>query len=118
MKKNSFFIIVLLTTIFSLVTVSCETRTAVGTYRADLTIAQSGYYTTFVLKENGSAEIKEDNGKTKYTYWEYVGKGIDVRVPAGWGGEYWILDFDEGNVYYGAEAYRSCHGGCKFTKIY
>lgn len=117
MKSKLLFIIALLGLLISFSLSSCGSRSAAGTYKADLTIAQSGHYTTFVLRENGSAEIIEDGGKTEYTYWEYVGNGIDVKIPAKWGGEYWVIDFDEGNIYYGAKAYRSCHGGYRFTKL-
>lgn len=89
----------------------------VGTYRADLTIAQTGNsLTTIVLNENGSATMTQDGFDTEYTYWDYAGKGKDVRIKTD-AGSYYFMDFDEKLIYYGADDYRSCTNGCKFKKI-
>lgn len=93
-----------------------NSSTPVGTYRADLTIMQSGSITTIVLKNNGSATMTQDGFKTEYTYWDYAGKGIDVRIATDTG-SYYFMDFDEGMIYYGADNYRSRRNGNKFKKI-
>ena len=96
---------------------SCK-QSPVGTYRADLTIVQSGHYTTIVIKQNGTADIIEKGDDTIHTYWEYAGKGIDVRVkPVPFWGYWYFLDFDEGNIYYGADDYRSCQNGHRFSRV-
>lgn len=109
--------IALIVIIASWVLVKCFNSTPVGTYRADLTLSQSGNsLTTIVLNKNGSASMTQDGFKTKYTYWDYAGKGKDVRIKTDVG-YYYFMDFDEKRIYFGAEDYRSCVNGYKFKKI-
>lgn len=96
---------------------SCSSRSPVGTYRADLTIAQSGAYTTIVLKSSGACEMTQKGYDTEYTYWDYAGKGIDVRIKQEGTGSHYFMDFDEMQIYYGSQNYRTSREGHKFTKI-
>ncbi len=95
---------------------SC-TESVVGTYRADLTIAQTGKsLTTIVLNSNGSATMTQSGYDTEHTHWAYAGKGVDIRIATDVG-YWWFMDFDEGLIYFGADNYRSCRNGYKFTRI-
>ena len=93
-----------------------QSRSPVGTYVADLTLAQSGYMTTITLNSDGSAVMQQDGESPKYTYWDYAGKGIDVRINDGRYGWYFI-DFDQNIIYYGAKDYRSNHGGYALRRL-
>ena len=90
----------------------------VGTYCADLTIAQTGNsLTTIVLNKDGSATMTQEGYDPEYTYWDYAGKGKDVRIKVSGSGYHYFMDFDEKKIYFGAENYRACVNGNKFKKI-
>lgn len=80
-----------------------------GTYRADLSLAQSGIMTTITLNSDGSAVIQQDGYRPQYTYWDYAGKGNDVRINDD--GYWWFIDFDQNRIYSGAQDYRSNQRG-------
>ena len=119
MKKLLLIIVVTLAAFWLLGKCSgCNSSSPVGTYRADLTIAQTGNsLTTIVLNENGSATMTQAGFDTEYTYWDYAGKGIDVRIKVQGVGEHYFMDFDEKRIYFGADNYRSCTNGHTFKKI-
>lgn len=97
---------------FALLAVSCKSGSSptsgfspVGTYRVDMTVAQSGVYTTIVLKSDGSAIEQQDGSSAKYTFWDDgYGDGIirygDIAYP-------YIMDFNTMTMYYGWDAFRS-----------
>ena len=116
MKKNvKNAIKYIIAIIISLLLLESCGKSPVGTYTADLTLLQSGSMTTIVLNSNGSATMTQDGFETEYTYWDYAGKGIDVRIHTDTG--YWyFMDFDEGMIYFGADNYRSCRNGHIFHK--
>ena len=96
---------------------SCASNSPVGTYKADLTLAQSGCMTTIVIRENGSATMTQDGYDTEYTYWDYAGKGKDIKIHTS-NHSWYFMDFDEMKIYYGGEDYRSCKNGNSFIKEY
>ena len=61
--------------------------------------------------------MTQDGFDTEYTYWDYAGKGIDVRIEVQGVGEHYFMDFDEERIYFGANNYRSCTNGYTFKKI-
>lgn len=87
-----------------------------GTYRADLTLAQSGIMTTITLNSDGSAVIQQDGYRPQYTYWDYAGKGNDVRINDD--GYWWFIDFDQNRIYSGAQDYCSNQRGYIIRKSY
>jgi hypothetical protein len=95
---------------------SGENNSPVSTYEADLTVVQSGMMTTITLNSDGSAVMQDDGHEPEYTYWDYAGKGIDVRISDGRYGWYFI-DFDQNMIYYGAQDYRSNHGGYALRRL-
>lgn len=119
MKKILWIVVAILAAIWLFGKCACSNSSSpVGTYRADLTIAQTGNsLTTIVLNENGSATITQAGYDAEYAYWDYAGKGIDVRIKLQGVGEHYFMDFDEKLIYFGAHNYRSCTNGKSFKKI-
>lgn len=93
-----------------------NTKDITGTYRADLTLSQSGNKTTITLNKDGSAIMHQDGYSPKYTYWDYAGKGQDVRINDN--GYWWFIDFDQNRIYSGAQDYRSNQRGYIIRKSY
>lgn len=92
-----------------------ESASPIGTYQADVTLAQSGCMTTIVLNSDGSAVMQQDGSKPRYTYWDYAGNRNDVRISDGRDG-WWFIDFDKNRIYYGAQDYRSKQRGYRLSK--
>ena len=93
-----------------------SSNSVTGTYRVDLTLAQSGSMTTIILNSDGSAIMQRDGRSPQYTYWDYAGKGNDVRINDD--GYWWFIDFDQNLIYSGAQDYRSNQRGYKIRKTH
>ena len=96
------------------ITTSCISNSPVGTYRADMTLFNSGNRSTYVINGDGTATVSHPGNETEYTYWEYLQGGSDIRVRDDRGWDY--IDFDDEMIYSEYNEYRSHHGGRKFTK--
>lgn len=101
--------------VFIVATTSCISNSPVGTYRADMTLFNSGNRSTYVINGDGTAIVSHPGNETEYTYWEYLQGGSDIRVRDDRGG--WdYIDFDDEMIYSEYNEYRSHHDGRKYTK--
>ena len=87
-----------------------------GTYEADLTIVQSGKVTTFIINDDGSAVVIDNNGSRENTYWdEYETNVIVVRAEYSQYDHY--MDFENKMIYaLGYSGYRSKEHGYPFRR--
>lgn len=87
-----------------------------GTYVADLTLVQSGKVTTFIINDDGTAVVIDNNGSRENTYWdEYEANVIVVRAEHSQYDHY--MDFENKMVYaLGYRGYRSKEYGYPFRR--
>ena len=87
-----------------------------GTYVADLTLVQSGKVTTFIINDDGTAVVIDNNGSRENTYWdEYEANVIVVRAEYSQYDHY--MDFENKMVYaLGYRGYRSKEYGYPFRR--
>lgn len=118
MNKNTVLgiIVVICCIIWYIAKSTSSSNSPVGTYRADMTLLQSGRYSTYVIKGDGTAVVSNPGCEKEYTYWEYLQGGRrDIRVRDDRGG--WdYIDFDDEMIYCEYRDYRSNHNGYKYTK--
>ena len=89
-------------------------KSPVGTYSC--TDPLSNVPTVITLNANGSAIMMKSKWDEEYhTYWDYAGKGIDVRIHTEVG-TWYFMDFDEHRIYWGSKDYRSSTNGSIFIK--
>ena len=114
MKKSLFLILILLGLGVILGGCAGRGKSPVGTYSC--TDPFDNVLTVITLNANGSATMKKSNWDEEYhTYWDYAGKGIDVRIHTEVGTWYY-MDFDEHRIYWGSKDYRSSTNGNIFMK--
>lgn len=94
----------------------------VGTYKADLTLAQSGHMTTIVINPDGSGYFMEtlsSGDSYKDCNWWPADNKEGIQFGGGGGNQQscYFMNKQRTKMYWGLNNYMSDHDGFKVTKV-